>query len=112
MYHLCVVYLSVVIDHTTYRFRVDNRYLFISRKNTTDNKKADQHSRRLYVSNNYDTESSTVGFTEVQLPSLQDQQVGIGTSVCTLNPLLLHSTVDVRYVVPQMTCTLYMHMLP
>jgi len=64
-----------VIDHSTYRFRVDNRYLFISRKNTTENKKLDQQSRRLYVSNNYDSLSGKIGFTEVQLPSLKDQQV-------------------------------------
>ena len=65
----------LVIDRTTYRFRVDNRYLFVSRKNTTDNQKVDQHSRRLYVSNNYDSENGAVGFIEVQLPSLKDQQV-------------------------------------
>ncbi|XP_064400259.1 sortilin-like [Halichondria panicea] len=63
-----------VIDRSTYRFRVDNRYLFISRKNTTNNKQADSQSRRLYVSSNYYTHSEKVGFTEVQLPSLKNQQ--------------------------------------
>ncbi len=69
------VHFFAVIDQSTYRFRVDNRYLFISRKNNTNNKLADKHSRRLYVSNNYDSLSGKVGFTEVQLPSLKDQQV-------------------------------------
>ncbi len=76
-YNLLLLFSATVIDRSTYRFRVDNRYLFISRKNTTNNKQADSQSRRLYVSSNYYTHSEKVGFTEVQLPSLKNQQVFI-----------------------------------
>lgn len=62
-----------MIDHTAYRFRVDNRFLFVSRKNITGDRLADVKSRRLYVATNYDQKKVT--FNEVQLPSLQDQQV-------------------------------------
>lgn len=62
-----------MIDHSAYRFRVDDRYLFVSRKNSTGNKVEDAKSRRLYVTNDYGSEKVT--FSEVQLPSLQDEQV-------------------------------------
>ena len=62
-----------MVDHSAYRFRVDNRYLFVSRKNLTGNVQQDNKSRRLYVTNNYGSEQ--VRFSEVQLPSLQDEQV-------------------------------------
>lgn len=64
---------EVVIDSRAYRFRVDSKYLFVSRKNVTGNKDADETSRRLYVSQTY--ASKNVNFNEVQLPSLSDQQV-------------------------------------
>ncbi len=64
---------EVVIDSRAYRFRVDSKYLFVSRKNVTGNKVLDEKSRRLYVSQSYTAKD--VRFTEVQLPSLNDQQV-------------------------------------
>ena len=64
---------EVVIDSRAYRFRVDSQYLFVSRKNVTGNKALDDKSRRLYVSQSYT--GKEVRFTEVQLPSLNDQQV-------------------------------------
>lgn len=64
---------EAVIDNHAYRFRVDSKYLFVSRKNVTGNKALDDRSRRLYVSQNY--KAKNVQFTEVQLPSLNDQQV-------------------------------------
>lgn len=63
----------LVLDNSAYRFRVDNHYLFVSRKNATGNKEADSKSRRLYVTNNYG--GSEVKFNEVQLPSLLDEEV-------------------------------------
>ena len=73
--------VHVVIDNSAYRFRVDDHYLFVSRKNATGNKVADSKSRRLYVSSDYN--SSKVHFMEVQLPSLQDEQVkGLHITVC------------------------------
>ncbi len=60
----------LVIDNTAYRFRVDSHFLFVSRKNFTG-RKEDEISRRLYVTD----VSETMKFREVQLPSLQDQQV-------------------------------------
>ena len=64
---------ETVLDSRAYRFRVDSKYLFVSRKNITGNKASDEVSRRLYVSQTY--ASSNVQFNEVQLPSLSDQQV-------------------------------------
>lgn len=64
---------EMVIDSRAYRFRVDSKYLFVSRKNVTGNKAADEASRRLYVSQTY--ASKNVHFSEVQLPSLSDEQV-------------------------------------
>ena len=64
---------SPVLDNSAYRFRVDNRYLFVSRKNDTGHKEADSKSRRLYVASDYG--SQEVKFSEVQLPSLKDEQV-------------------------------------
>ena len=64
---------KLVLDNSAYRFRVDNHYLFVSRKNATGNKEADSKSRRLYVTNNYG--GSEIKFNEVQLPSLQDEEV-------------------------------------
>lgn len=64
---------ELVIDSRAYRFRVDSKYLFVSRKNVTGNKASDERSRRLYVSQSY--ASKKVQFSEVQLPSLSDQQV-------------------------------------
>lgn len=52
---------------------MDNRYLFVSRKNATGRKEEDSRSRRLYVTNDYS--GAEVKFSEVQLPSLQDEQV-------------------------------------
>ena len=75
--YVCMCALSftrVVIDNSAYRFRVDNHFLFVSRKNATGNKAADERSRRLYVTDNYISEK--VRFVEVQLPSLLDEQVG------------------------------------
>ena len=63
---------EVVIDSRAYRFKVDSKYLFVSRKNVTG-EKTDAVSRRLYVSQSY--ASKDVVFSEVQLPSLSDQQV-------------------------------------
>ena len=64
---------EAVIDSKAFRFRVDSRYLFVSRKNVTGDKQSDDKSRRLYVSQSYASEN--VVFIEVQLPSLSDQQV-------------------------------------
>lgn len=64
---------EVVIDSKAYRFRVDSKYLFVSRKNVTGDKASDEKSRRLYVSQTYALKN--VEFEEVQLPSLSDQQV-------------------------------------
>ena len=72
-YFTNIVLLTLVVDNSAYRFRVDDHYLFVSRKNFTGNKEADVKSRRLYVTNNY--ASDTVKFNEVQLPSLRDEQV-------------------------------------
>ncbi len=71
--HYFIHYFFAVLDNSAYRFRVDDHYLFVSRKNMTKNKQSDMKSRRLYVSSNYF--SSKVHFVEVQLPSLKDQQV-------------------------------------
>lgn len=65
-----------MLDNSAYRFRVDNRYLFVSRKNSTGRKEEDAKSRRLYVTNDYG--GKEVRFSEVQLPSLQDEQVWMG----------------------------------
>ena len=73
---LVQVGVSAVIDNSAYRFRVDDHYLFVSRKNSTGNKLSDNKSRRLYVS--HDFSSSSVHFVEVQLPSIKDQQVKDG----------------------------------
>lgn len=59
---------------------MDNRYLFVSRKNSTGNKDADLKSRRLYVTNNYT--SDNIKFSEVQLPSLEDEQVSKDIGGC------------------------------
>lgn len=74
----------LVVDHSAYRFRVDSRYLFVSRKNSTGNRKQDEKSRRLYVTDDYGSEK--VKFKEVRLPSLQDEQVcwGQGENNCSL----------------------------
>ena len=76
---------EVVIDSRAYRFRVDSKYLFVSRKNATGNKASDDKSRRLYVSQSY-TEKD-VQFTEVQLPSLNDQQVSQTTKLIIVYPV-------------------------
>ena len=61
------------MDNSAYRFRVDNHYLFVSRKNATGRKEEDEKSRRLYVTSDYGGQE--VQFNEVQLPSLEDEQV-------------------------------------
>ena len=66
---------EMVIDSRAYRFRVDSKYLFVSRKNVTGNKAMDDKTRRLYVSQSYTAKD--VLFTEVQLPSVNDQQVRV-----------------------------------
>ena len=80
---------EVVIDSRAYRFRVDSKYLFVSRKNVTGNKASDDKSRRLYVSQSYTAKD--VQFTEVQLPSLNDQQVTKSNS----NQLLLFTPYNI-----------------
>ena len=69
-----MIFILSVLDNSAYRFRVDNRYLFVSRKNATGHKEEDARSRRLYVTSDYGEKKVT--FSEVQLPSLQDEQVG------------------------------------
>lgn len=66
----------VVVDNSAYRFRVDNHYLFVSRKNATGRNEEDKKSRRLYVTSDYGGQE--VQFSEVQLPSLEDEQVNKG----------------------------------
>lgn len=80
------MFLSV-LDNSAYRFRVDNRYLFVSRKNATGRKEQDDKSRRLYVTNDYGGQK--VQFVEVQLPSLQDEQVSMKSSFVLCDECLL-----------------------
>ena len=83
---------DMVIDSRAYRFRVDSKYLYVSRKNATGNKVSDGVSRRLYVSQSYTTKD--VHFTEVQLPSINDQQVS-QTQVVDLLMCSRHLSVSV-----------------
>ena len=80
---------EIVIDSRAYRFKVDSKYLFVSRKNVTG-EKSDVISRRLYVSRNYASED--VVFSEVQLPSLSDQQVRRHKQTDILTDLYMYIT--------------------
>lgn len=60
---------AATLDEAAYRFRLDGKFLFVSRKQQAS---SDAAQRKLFVSVNY--ESPAVSFSEAQLPSLMDTE--------------------------------------
>ena len=63
---------AATLDEAAYRFRLDGKFLFVSRKQQAS---SDAAQRKLFVSVNY--ESPAVSFSEAQLPSLMDTEVHV-----------------------------------